>query len=87
MKWKHFISSSLCIKMLYIKNMKSWEKSMATASPAAAIFFWKFLSVFSAVLGSFSGNPLGKFLNMCPWNRFEDDLQHGLKKSIFDKIQ
>ena len=51
MKWKHFISPSLCIKMLYIKNMKSWEKSMATASPAAAVFFWKFLLVFSAVLG------------------------------------
>ena len=53
MKWKHFISPSLCIKMLYIKNMKSWEKSMATASPAAAVFFRKFLLVFTPVLGSF----------------------------------
>lgn len=68
MKWKHFISPSLCIKMLYIKNMKSWEKSMATASPAAAVFFWKFLLVFSAVLGSFLGDPLGKFLNTRLWS-------------------
>jgi hypothetical protein len=71
MKWKHFISPSLCIKMLYIKNMKSWEKSMATASPAAAVFFWKFLSAFRVVLGLFQVRPLGKFLNTRLWKDSE----------------
>lgn len=87
MKWKHFISPSLCIKMLYIKNMKSWEKSMATASPAAAVFFRKFLLVFTPVLGSFSGITPRKVFKYATVERFNDGLQHGLKKSIFDKIQ
>ena len=55
MKWKHFISPSLCIKMLYIKNMKSWDKSIATATPAAAIFFCEFLAVFTAISVVFQG--------------------------------
>ena len=61
MKWKHFISPSLCIKMLYIKNMKSWDKSIATATPAAAIFFCEFLAVFTPILRAFQEQPPGKF--------------------------
>ena len=87
MKWKHFISPSLCIKMLYIKNMKSWEKGMATASPAAAVFFLEIFIGFYPCFRVVSGITPRKVFKYATVERFNDGLQHGLKKSIFDKIQ
>ena len=45
----------------YPKDVKSWDKSIATATPAAAIFFCEFLAVFTAISVVFQGYPSESF--------------------------
>ena len=55
------VPTSLNKMPYYPKDVKSWDKSIATATPAAAIFFCEFLVVFTPVLRSFQEQPPGKF--------------------------
>ena len=86
MKWKHFISPSLCIKMLYIKNMKSWEK-YGDRIPCGRRIFLEIFIGFYPCFRVVSGITPRKVFKYATVARFNDGFQHGLKKSIFDKTQ